>query len=207
MLKKKIKILLFTIIFIIAGIIIAWYLKNLRGGIKVNATKEYTPASNLSLYRQDDNKWGNDKLGNSKYTLESSGCVTTSIAMALSDTNAALNPKQMNELFGKKNVYDESGNLQWGILDNIEGYHADVYSEVSSEIIDQCLQAGKYPIVKVHQNKLLSYHHYILIIGSENGEYICMDPLQSETTKLSDYGNLVYAIRCVWYDGCEGVYK
>lgn len=42
--------------------------------------------------------------------------------------------------------------------------------------------------------------HYVLIIGSEEGEYLCLDPLEDEVTRLSRYGNRVYSFRCVWYE-------
>lgn len=45
----------------------------------------------------------------------------------------------------------------------------------------------------------LGNFHYVLIIGSEDGEYLCMDPLRDGITKLSDYGSRVYAVRCVYY--------
>ena len=198
--KKKIATVICVLIILILGIFALWYAKNRRGGVKVTSTVEYNVNTNLVLYRQDDEKWKDDKLGASKYTVGSSGCVMTCIAMALSDTNIGVDPKDFNSFLSENNVFDADGNLQWGMLENIDGYHTAVYSEVSSDIIDACLKEGKYPIVKVHQNNIFSYHHYILIVGSEDGEYICMDPLQSEITKLSDYNNIVYAIRCVWYE-------
>ena len=70
----------------------------------------------------------------------------------------------------------------------------------SVDYIDECLSAGHYPIVKVHRSSLFSYHHFVLIVGAEDGEYICMDPLKDGYTKLSDYGNRIYSVRCVWYE-------
>ena len=57
------------------------------------------------------------------------------------------------------------------------------------------LHVDHYDIPK----SLVSYHHFILIIGAEDGEYVCMDPLKDELTKLSDYSNRIYSVRCVWY--------
>lgn len=197
--KKSLKVFGICTIVII-GILIALYIRHNKGGTVIHCTSEYAVNKSLIAYRQDDKAWKDSKLGNSFYTLGSSGCVVTSITSALSVSPLQMTPKEFNRLLSEKNVYDDEGNLQWGMLEQIEGLHADVYTEVSSDIIDTCLNNGKYPIIKVHQNNLFSYHHYILVIGAQNGEYICMDPLQDNLTKLSDYDNKVYAIRCVWYE-------
>lgn len=86
------------------------------------------------------------------------------------------------------------------MLEQVDGFHAKVYSDITSQNIDACLENGRYPIIKVHRKTLTSYHHYILVIGAKDDDYVCMDPLEDDLTKLSDYGNKVYTIRCVWYE-------
>ena len=154
----------------------------------------------LLSYRQNDDRWGADHLGESRYTMESSGCIVTSIATAISASDKARNPGSLNAYLSNDQVFDAEGNLLWGRLDEVEGFQVSVYSDVANQHIEECLDEGHYPIVKIHRNTLTSYHHYIVIIGSKDGDYICMDPLQDELTHLSDYGNKVYAIRCVWVD-------
>ena len=198
--KKKIIVLSVVIVFVMLCLAGLLYLKNNRGGVKVSCSNEYEINRNLLAYRQDDKIWKEDHLGTSKYTIGSSGCVITCIASVISETDMKMNPKEFNAFLFDNDVYDGEGNLQWGKLEAIDGFHVKVYTEISSQIIDECLSNNRYPIVKVHQNNIFSYHHYILIIGSENGEYICMDPLKDDLTKLSDYGNKIYAIRCVWYE-------
>ena len=171
-----------------------------RNGIVVKSSSDFPVNENLVAYRQDNDEWKADKIGNSKYTMESSGCVITCIATAISDSRFAQNPGELNRFLSDHNVFDDEGNLQWGKIDEIDGLSADVYQEKSSDIIDGCLSAGHYPIIKIHRNTLFSYHHYVLVIGAKDGEYICMDPLQDKLTKLSDYNNKIYAIRCVYSD-------
>lgn len=60
-----------------------------------------------------------------------------------------------------------------------------------------CLEEGYFPIVRVRMKGFGSFH-YVLIVGSENGDYVCIDPLEDEMTTLSDYAGRVYAVRCVW---------
>ena len=78
-------------------------------------------------------------------------------------------------------------------------YQVEVYQDVSADIIDACLSEGRYPIVRVRMY-MLGNIHYVLIVGMQDGEYQCMDPLQDKLMKLSSYGNRVYAIRCVSLD-------
>lgn len=198
--RKKVLIVSLIGICLVAGIVWGSQVIKNRGGVVVSCEANYTVNKNLISYRQDDSRWGDNKLGNSKYTMESSGCIITSIATAISLSEKPLNPGELVELLSENEVFDSEGNLQWGKLDDISGFHTEVYSDVSEEYINKCLENDRYPIVKVHRKTLTSYHHFILIIGSEDGEYICMDPLEDNLTKLSDYGNKVYAIRCVWYE-------
>ncbi len=66
-------------------------------------------------------------------------------------------------------------------------------------MIEQCLAAGHYPIVRVRMHGLGSYH-YVLVVGTEEGDYVCMDPLEDSLTRLSDYLSRVYAVRVVFCD-------
>lgn len=173
----------------------------LRGGVqvKVPEDREHLPEREVVLYRQDDAGWGEDRLGDSKYTMGSSGCLVSCIASALSMENGMEEtPGVLNKKFSEKRVYDGEGNLQWGLLSEGGEYQADVYGEVSSDVIENCLSQGHYPIVKVRMYALGNFH-YVLIVGSGEGEYLCMDPLRDGITELSDYGSRVYAVRCVYY--------
>ena len=132
--------------------------------------------------------------------MQSSGCVTTCISSAISKSGNPLNPGDLAKLLSDNGVFDGAGNMQWSKLDELNGFHTEVYSDLDPAYIDNCLSQGRYPIVKVHRRSLFSYHHFVLIVGSENGQYICIDPLKDGFTKLSDYGNRIYSIRCVWYE-------
>ena len=85
----------------------------------------------------------------------------------------------------------------WEKLRSTGEYEADVFSEVTSELLMKCLKDGKYPIVRVRMYGLGNFH-YVLIVKAEDGEFYCMDPLKDGLIPLSDYGNRVYAVRCVY---------
>lgn len=104
-------------------------------------------------------------MGESSYTMKTSGCLVTCIATASSiETREMITPGELNRIFSAHNVYDSEGNIQWTEIAKIDGYFVNVCDEVSEDIIYQCLR---------------------------------MDPLEDEVTKLSDYMNLVYAVRIV----------
>ena len=197
--KRKIVSVLLILAAALTVIILSQVVKN-RGGLNVKCSVDYPVSDRIVSYRQDDERWKNLHLGNSKYTMESSGCITTCIATAFSEQKSQLTPDQLVALLSENGVFDGAGNMQWGVLDQLPGVNTEVYSDLDAGYIDECLSQGHYPIVKVHRKSLFSYHHFVLIIGAENGEYICMDPLRDGYTKLSDYGNRIYSVRCVWYD-------
>ena len=198
--NSKIRKRVIVAIICIVGIIIAFQCYKNRNGINIKCNSDYPVSANLVGYRQDDDRWKNYTLGDSKYDMGSSGCITTCISSAISETGNPLDPEELVLLLNENKVYDSEGNMQWGELDKLPGFHAEVYSDLDPAYIDQCLSQGRYPIVKVHRKSLFSYHHFVLIVGSENGDYICMDPLKDGLTKLGDYGNRIYSVRCVWYD-------
>lgn len=181
---------------IFAGIIFVFL--RFRSGVRIQASQDIMAAADIVCYRQDDVRWDDEKLGESRFTLRSSGCLTSCIASALSmGRGVEETPETLNEKFSLGQVYDAEGNIQWGKLREVEDYQVDVYQEVSADIIDSCLLEGKYPIVRVRMKGVGNFH-YVLIIGAQNGEYLCMDPLRDEVTGLAAYGSRIYAIRCVY---------
>lgn len=139
--------------------------------------------------------WASDYLGNSSFTMEKSGCLVTCIASVLGIT-----PQILNEEFSKNNVYDSEGNLLWNQISNVnENYKTEVYSEASEEILMDCLESGRFPIVRVRMHGFGNFH-YVLIVKAEDGVFYCMDSLKDELTPLTAYGNRVYAVRCVYME-------
>ncbi len=186
---------MFGVLLIITGFL---YVR-LRNGTQIKAPREEEILSETEpvLYRQDDERWGEDRLGDSRFTMRSSGCLVSSIASAVSmESGMEETPGALNEKFSDRQVYDSEGNLQWEQLNALGEYRVDVYREVTSEVIDMCLSEGGYPIARVRMYALGNIH-YVLIVGVQDGEYLCMDPLQDKLMKLSSYGNRVYALRCV----------
>ena len=169
----------------------------LRNGVRMTALEANIPPDPVVSYRQDDPAWASDRLGDSKYTMKSSGCLVSCIASAVSMEGGAVTPGELNALFSENGVYDGNGNMQWDALEAIDGYGVKVYEKPSAAAIEECLAEGHYPIVRVRMGGI-GNTHYVLITGAEDGVYICMDPLADRPTRLSRYWDRIYAVRCVW---------
>ena len=167
-----------------------------RGSHVVSAKEEIVPASEIVLYRQDDERWADETLGNSSYIMGKSGCLVSCIASAVTMAKEEKTPGNLNEEFSAHNVFDAEGNILWDALRNMGEYEVDVFNEVTEELLTECLRDGRYPIVRVRMHGVGNFH-YVLIVKAENGEFYCMDPLEDKLTKLSKYGNRIYAVRCV----------
>lgn len=169
-----------------------------RGSKVIHATEDVLPGKEIVFYRQDDIRWAEDTLGSSSYTLKSSGCLVSCIASAVSMMDdKEETPHTLNEQFSAENVYDSEGNILWGNLRKAGNYEVDVFSEVTSDLLTKYLKEGKYPIVRVRMKGIGNFH-YVLIVKAENGEFYCMDPLKDGLMPLREYGNRIYAVRCVY---------
>ncbi|MDE7176199.1 MAG: hypothetical protein K2O59_00100 [Lachnospiraceae bacterium] len=192
--KRKIRI--FIIILCLFFMMIGAVALRFRGGHVVSANEDVVPAVKIVLYRQDDERWADETLGDSGYTMGKSGCLVSCIASAVTMTKGEKTPHTLNEEFSAHNVFDAEGNILWDALRNTGEYEVDVYKEATEELLIECLRDGTYPIARVRMYGLGNFH-YVLIVKAENGEFYCMDPLEDELTKLSKYSNRIYAVRCV----------
>ena len=200
----KRKFILFPILLLIflcaSAAFFSWV--RFRGSKVIKVSNEainIIPCENIALFRQDDERWAEEKLGNSAYSMKKSGCLVTCIATALTMEGKTITPESLNEYFSSGGVYDSEGNLQWENLRQLDGgktFDAEVYNTISEEILRDCLEQGKFPIVRVRMRGIGNVH-YVLIVKLEAGRYFCMDPLEDELQPLSHYGNRIYAIRYV----------
>lgn len=184
------------VLFFLALCVLAFCVIRFRGGKTVRPNRDIVITENVSFFRQDDNAWAADKLGESEFTMEGSGCLVTCIASALSMSDEEITPGEFNSFCSENNVFDGEGNLLWDALRKSGGYNVQIYSEVSEEMLMECLEQDIFPIVRVRVNGLGNFH-YVLIVKAEDEMFYCMDPLQDGLIPLSKYGNRVYAVRSV----------
>ena len=186
-------ILLVCIVIAVSG----FTLLRFRGSTAIHAGETVSSGQEIVFYRQDDEQWAAEMMGNSVYTLGKSGCLVSCIASAVTMAGDEQTPYDLNEMFSRQSVYDAEGNLLWDALRNTQEYEAEVFGSVTAELLTSLLKEGKYPIVRVRMYGLGNFH-YVLIVKAEGGEYYCMDPLEDGLMPLSRYGNRVYAVRCVY---------
>ena len=177
----------------------------LRGSVSVKPSGSVGFTENV-YYLQKDPLWAGDSLGESGFTMASSGCLTTCLAGALELEGIALpeidpvNPGSLNRFFTEHQVYDGSGNIQWNSLESAVGRTVVVKpaSEVNGAELEKLLSENICPIVRVRVNGLGSFH-YVLILKSGGGQFWCMDPLnqKKQPVPLSQFGGRIYAVRYV----------
>ena len=76
--NKRFIVLASVIVIILLGLIGFVKFKD-RNGVVVKSSTDYPVSSNIMSFRQDDDRWKEDTIGGSKYTMESSGCVITDL--------------------------------------------------------------------------------------------------------------------------------
>ena len=196
--------LIIVIIFLMAAVLL---ILRVRGSISIKPEKDFQIPGNVVCAFQKNPLWNHDKLGTSAYTMGSSGCLTTCLTSVVDMQNIEIDqmrdgvtPGTLNALFSSHNVYDGDGNIQWGQLESLFGVSIvrKQASALSVGEIDHLLEQGCYPIVRVRVAGLGNYH-FVLIVGAQDGEYLCMDPLneKEEAVSLSKFWNRIYAIRYI----------
>lgn len=168
-------------------------------GVKLEAGAVFPPPE-FTYYLQRDEAWAADSLGKSRYTMGSSGCLVSCIASLLSIYGEEVTPGELNDLFTEYGVYNDSGDVIWG---NIAKVYPDIQVEVPGSVdstaIEKQLEEQRYPLVRV-KNLGDGYWHWVLLIGSDENGYLCMDPLYGEKTArpLAAHKDTVYSYRVIW---------
>lgn len=192
--------LVFAGILVLGGAVLVFGYRRHRSQGTVIVPQRETPVLETVFYRQKDERWAEDVLGESRYRMRGSGCLVCCIAASLTmQGREETDPGMMNRLLSQNGGYDEEGNLQWDALSALDSrISAERCQTVDEEAVMENLEAGRFPIVRVRLNGTGSVH-YVLITGARDGEYWCMDPLAEteEETALSAFAGRVYAVRYV----------
>lgn len=205
--KKKIIVagILILAVCFFTGMFFFFRLKRDRS-VAIKPKGEY-PAGKVAAYCQRDERWKEDTLGNSGFSMGGSGCLTSCIASALSaeaealGTGFSMTPGELNRMFSEQEVYNAQGDIVWAqIKEALPQTQVVVASSVKEKEIESLLAGGHYPIVKVKAGGH-GASHWVLLVGSKDGEYLCMDPLEpdGELIPLSRHGGVVYRMRCVYW--------
>lgn len=200
--KNKKRLILFAVTVCFAVLLCTGFLyvqRNRGEGILLQPSKIY-PLPDIPYYLQNDSQWAEDKLGNSIFTMKSSGCLTTSLAASLSvQKGQNITPKELNQLFSDYDVYNANGDIVWANIPNaVEPVETYVPRNPDADTIEAFVEEGRYPVVKV-KYKGNGAWHWVVLIGSDEDGFLCMDSLNEEKSPqpLSVHGSRVYSMRMV----------
>lgn len=180
------------------AVLCGFFYLRFRGSIVIRPTREYQDCE-VVYYYQKEESWKEDYLGDSPYRMGTSGCLTSCIASVLCmEGITETDPGTLNELFSDGSVYDKEGNIRWDEMEQALDVTVERRDALSAAELETLLDNHIYPIVRVRVWGLGNFH-YVVITGSHDGNFECMDPLRSdkEPVSLSKFRNRIYAVRYV----------
>ena len=153
-------------------------------------------------YRQDDRRWRADTIGETSDTLGAYGCTIASVAMATSNlTKTEITPQVLNAKLSEAGGFTDRGWLIWNkVTEATDGnVSAAYFDKPDHEDINQCMDAGGYPVIKIKLHQ--SIIHWVTIVGKSGDEYLIRDPLVGTETDLpiglSSRSDKIHAVRCI----------
>ena len=165
-----------------------------RGGLFFQPRLELKVPS----FRQGDDRWRNDRLGNTPATLGAEGCAVASAAMVLASYGVDTDPGRLNKLVTEANGYVGNGWLEWEKAAEVTGNVArKVYEDLPSyRLIDENLRHGNPVIVRLRIEG--GPTHFVVIAGKEGYDYLTRDPGAGAAKglyPLSEFGSKIEALR------------
>ena len=153
---------------------------------------------NVPSFRQADDRWRKDKLGNTPATLGAEGCAVTSAAMVLASYGADTDPGRLNKLVTEANGYEGAGWLVWEKAAEVTGDIArKAYeAEPSYRLIDENLWRRNPVIVRLRLESGTT--HFVVIAGKEGYDYLTRDPGAGAAKglyPLKEFGSKIEALR------------
>ena len=153
---------------------------------------------NVPSFRQADDRWRNDKLGNTPATLGAEGCAVTSAAMVLASYGADTDPGRLNKLVTEANGYEGAGWLVWEKAAEVTGDIArKAYeAEPSYRLIDENLSRRNPVIVRLRLASGTT--HFVVIAGKDGYDYLTRDPGAGAAKglyPLKEFGSKIEALR------------
>ncbi len=153
---------------------------------------------NVPSFRQADDRWRDDRLGNTPASLAAEGCAVASAAMVLASYGADIDPGRLNKLVAEANGYEGAGWLKWETAAEVTGniarkaYEADP----SYRLIDENLRVRNPVIVRLRAASGIT--HFVVIAGKDGYDYLVRDPGAGAAKglyPLKEFGSKIEALR------------
>lgn len=145
---------------------------------------------------QNDSRWSEDLLGNSRYSMGGYGCLVSVLATSITDLGYKINAGDLNRKFSEYGIFTNQGEVIWYKISEVFPDVRYRYQRIfNSGTFENDLREGKLPIVMVKYNKT-GVFHWVLIVGADENDFLIVDPLNGskDYMRLSKHGN-VYAYR------------
>jgi hypothetical protein len=148
-------------------------------------------------FRQNDPRWGKDRLGDSDGTLGSEGCAVASVAMVLGYYGVDTNPQKLNRYLSQHGGYTRQGWIYWERATELQpGRVRHVYENLPCyRLIDCNLLKGNPVIVRL---RLRGGTHFVVIAGKRGLDYLTQDPGAGASKglyPLKELGSRIEALR------------
>lgn len=171
------------------------YIKNV--GIFLHPNGDVEPRK-IVFHLQNDPRWSSERIGRSGSTMGGAGCLlaciaSTMTALGIPDTT----PDRLNARLTQEDGFS-GDRLIWNRISAAVPEADYAYSRIfGAGRIHRDLERGLLPIVNVRYFRT-GITHWIVIVGAQNGEFLCMDPADRSRTPqpLSRHGK-VYAYRVI----------
>lgn len=155
-------------------------------------------AENYKNWNQSDSRWGSIPLGSSSYTMDSSGCLVTAIAMLMVHSGCAsadsFNPGSLCTYLNSNNGFTSGGELYWSRVNGaVPGFmledmnvplSSSISEEAKAEIIANYVKQGYSIIVGVNHMS-----HWVGVDRVEDGRILIMDSANDGKDLFEDYSN------------------
>jgi hypothetical protein len=130
----------------------------------------------VPLFRQTDDRWANDLLGETVNTLGAEGCAVTSAAMVLASYGVDTDPHRLNAYLQKNQGYTPQGWIYWEKAAELGGDRVrHAYEDLPSyELIDGNLIRGNPVIVRLRMRSGVT--HFVVVAGKDGFDYLTRDP-------------------------------
>lgn len=149
-------------------------------------------------FRQNDERWGKDPLGETEGTLGAEGCAVSSAAMVLSYYGVDTDPQRLNIFLTGASGYTPEGWIYWEAAAEFEpGKVRHAYEDLPSyRLIDSNLCRGNPVIVRLRMPGGTT--HFVVVAGKSGFDYLTCDPGAGAGRglyPLRDLGSRIEALR------------
>lgn len=140
-------------------------------------------------------RWANKMYG--KYSFTQSGCVPTSLAIAMSGYNVNVTPDQVGDLLYSKSLYNSGGYIGTGgkgVMTGVQSYGLGINGLTSESQVHAALSRGNVVVAAVGSGKFglgsKTLTHMIVLNGYKDGITYVTDPTYANKSSNASVSSL-----------------